>query len=1116
MASSIALPPRPEALAEKDVAAWAQSVNIDTFAVGEPDPYPEFFSTRVYQGSSGKVFPLPFFESVSSTASPRAWQGIHLENEYVRLMLLPELGGRIHIGMDRTNNYDFFYRNNVIKPALVGLTGPWISGGMEFNWPQHHRPATYLPVDWTIEEEPDGAVTVWCSDLDPMARMKGMHGVRLRPHSSLIEVRVRLFNRTECPQTFLWWANAAAKVGDDYQSFFPPDVTMVADHAKRACATFPRVSGRYYGVDYPARVDADHPDADRLDWYRNIPVPTSYMIVDTNQDFFGGYDHGQRSGFVYWADHRIAPGKKQWTWGNAPFGWAWDRQLTDSDGPYVELMAGAFTDNQPDFSYLMPGETKVFSQYWYPIRDIGVARSANRETAVSLEPIDAGVRLGVAVTRPRIGLSIRLSHGDATWETTEDLAPDKPFTTVVSEPWVGARLEVVHEGTVLLEVGGEDAPSISGESGAVGRQEVVEARDVFSLATPLPEPDAIDSVEELALSARHLLQYRHATCSPDPYLDEALGRDPSHVESLLLRCGELYKQGLFAQSRDAGLRAVARLTHRNPNPFSGEAHYRTGLAEWRLGMRVQAHEHLVKAAWDPQYRGPALSIVAADELAAGQVDEAKEHLAQGLASQPDNTRLRNLLAYMLLANEETDTEGRAVAETTLTFDPLDWWAHHLLELPFNTDPQTLLDLAGEYARLGAWDTVGSVARRAATHALQADPGMVGVLPLAWYYELWAMLRANKSSPDKPRKAESATTNAEKTARRKHLTDLIAHAESGTCQLSRLDDYQVVAAVIAEAKTCGEDDKHGVGHALMGNWLYHVGRAGEAIEQWLIAVESRPNDAVTWRNLGMAAWNVNHDPAQARRHYDRALEIRPCDSKLACESDQLDARLGVSEAERLGWLRARLDIVAQRDDLTIATADLATRCGEPEFALELLVNRSFHPWEGGEGRVLDAWESAHLALAEHAMAEGRPHDAVAHMRNGLNPPENLGEARHLLVNASHLWLALGDALEASGNHEEALLWWKRAAEFRGDFQGMEVLAYSDLTYYSVMALRRLGRDTEADSLRAGLAAYVEAQEQITPRIDYFATSLPTMLLFTEDVEGTQRRKLQVIEQQLSLL
>ena len=350
--------------------AWREPLTIRTYEPGEPSRYPMFLDHRVYQGSSGKVYPLAFTESVSEEATLRDWDAIHLENEYVRLVVLPELGGRIHVGYDKTTGYDFFYRNNVIKPALVGLAGPWISGGVEFNWPQHHRPATYLPVEASIEHDDDGTVTVWCHDHDPFARMSAQHGVRLRAGSSVVELAVRLHNRTDERQTFLWWANVAAAVHDDYQSFFPEDVRYVADHARRALTAFPEADRPYYGVDYPARAQTD-PEANRIDWYKNIPVPTSYMIVDSGQDFFGGYDHAAGAGFVHWAERRLSPGKKQWTWGTGPLGQAWDAQLTDGDGPYVELMAGVYTDNQPDFSWLLPGETKVFTQYWYPIPAIG-------------------------------------------------------------------------------------------------------------------------------------------------------------------------------------------------------------------------------------------------------------------------------------------------------------------------------------------------------------------------------------------------------------------------------------------------------------------------------------------------------------------------------------------------------------------------------------------------------------------------------------------------------------------------------------------------------------------------------------------------------------------------
>src|SRR3954470_15339434 len=502
--SRIELPPAPEDRRGETVAAWREDVVIDTYAPAPPDAYPAFLESRVYQGSSGRVYPLPFYERIAETKAPRHWDAVHLENDWLRLMVLPELGGRIHVGYDKTADYDFFYRNNVIKPALVGLAGPWISGGVEFNWPQHHRPGTFLPVDVEIEHEPDGAVTVWCSDHDPLSRMKGMHGVRLRPDRAVVELRVRLYNRTEDVQTFLWWANVAAHANDDYQSFFPTDVRFVADHAKRATTTFPRASGRYYGIDYAAR------EGDRLDWYRNIPVPTSYMCLGSEDDFFGGYDHGAQAGFVHWADHRIAPGKKQWTWGNAPFGWAWDRNLTDGDGPYVELMAGVFTDNQPDFSFLAPGETKTFSQHWYPIQRIGPAHQATLDAAVSLGVEPSGVRVGVAVTAVRPGCVIRLrdASGTTLWSASQDLAPGAPLVA-----WVEAaghapeelELTVTHEGETLLTWRPRAAVS-----------EVTPPAP----ATEPPPPGEIASADELYLIGAHLEQYRHATRSPEPYWQE--------------------------------------------------------------------------------------------------------------------------------------------------------------------------------------------------------------------------------------------------------------------------------------------------------------------------------------------------------------------------------------------------------------------------------------------------------------------------------------------------------------------------------------------------------------------------------------------------------------------
>jgi len=384
-----------------------------------------FLEKRVYQGSSGKVYPNAFTDRVSDQAKNIAYEAIFLENEYVSLIILPEIGGRIYQGRDKINGYDFFYRQSVMKPALVGLLGPWISGGVEFNWPQHHRPSTYAPVDSYIEEHDDGSCTVWLSEHEPMNRMKGMVGICLRPESSVIESKVRLYNRTPLVQTFLWWANVAVRVHENYQSFFPPDVRFVADHAKRAFSHFLIAHNYYYGVDYTKGVD--------LTWYKNIPVPTSYMVTASDYDFFGGYDHANRAGFVHVADRFISPGKKQWTWGNAEFGYAWDRELTDSDGPYIELMAGVYTDNQPDFSFLTPYETKTFSQFWYPIREIGPAKNANRLLAVSLEREAGAWLVGICASKAIKDATVLVESGQKQLlKRTISIVPEHPFLEAVA------------------------------------------------------------------------------------------------------------------------------------------------------------------------------------------------------------------------------------------------------------------------------------------------------------------------------------------------------------------------------------------------------------------------------------------------------------------------------------------------------------------------------------------------------------------------------------------------------------------------------------------------------------------------------------------------------------
>ncbi len=916
--------------------AWSEPLNILTYDAAEPSIHPMYLDHRVYQGSSGKVYPIPFTEHIADEGAMREWQAIHLENEYVRLVVLPELGGRIHIGYDKTTGYDFFYRNNVIKPALVGLAGPWISGGVEFNWPQHHRPGTYLPVETSIGNGDDGSVTVWCHDHDPFTRMSAQHGIRLRAGSSVVELVVRLHNRTSERQSFLWWANVAARVHDDYQSFFPQDVRYVADHARRALTAFPEADRPYYGVDYPA-LAAEHEGADRIDFYRNIPVPTSYMIVDSQQDFFGGYDHAAGAGFVHWAERRLAPGKKQWTWGDAPFGHAWDDQLTDADGPYVELMAGVYTDNQPDFSWLLPGETKVFSQHWYPIPAIGAAHQATTDAAVHVEH-GTRVSASFAVTSRREAATLRiLDGGVVVASTTADLVPGVPMTL---ESDVAPSKAITAE---LLDIDG----------GLLVRWTPTDAADEEPwVADEPPLPEEIDGVEELYLTGLHLAQNRHPTRSPLPYWRAALARDAGDARTNLALADRAYRSGRLDVALEHAQTAITRLTRRNANPTDTEAYYLAGLVLARLGREAEAQQMFGKAGWNGAWAAASGVELVRSLLRTGQRRSALRVLDTLDGVVGHDTRRIALRALVLRACGD-EVGSTAIARAALVADPLDATLRVLAGEEIEADAGLLLDVALDLKLAGALDD----ALRMIEAAIAAPVRRSGnVRPLAHY--LAAEIRAIRGEEDAAARDRSRAREAEQ--------DWAFPA--GLDALRALE-----LAVEAEPGDA-------TALALLGMLLYAAGRRRDATTAWNRAIETGQQDPVLFRNAALAAYNVEHDEQKAWQLYGRAVDSAPTDARIRYEQDQLAARLGHTTAQRLDALRPVEHLVLTRDDFAIEYARLLVAEGAAAEAHRILLTRPFHPWEGGEGQAIATWDLALDAL-------GLPL---------TDPPASLGEARAAYV------------------------------------------------------------------------------------------------------------------------
>ena len=1052
------------------VKAWSEPITIRSYMPERPDRNPMFLERRVYQGSSGRVYPLPFTDRIATEATLHEWRAIHIENEFVRLMILPEIGGRIHTGYDKMTGYDFFYRQNVIKPALVGLAGPWISGGVEFNWPQHHRPATFMPVETEIERHADGSVTIWCSDHDPMLRMKGMHGVCLHPGRALLELRARLYNRTPFMQTFLWWANVATRVHERYQSFFPTDVRFVADHAKRAVTSFPRSNGSYYGVDYAERArtgvpaeeqprmfrpDGSYPATD-LSWYANIPVPTSYMITGTEEDFFGGYDHAADAGVVHVANHHIAPGKKQWTWGNHEFGYAWDRNLTDADKPYIELMAGAYTDNQPDFSYLAPWETKTFTQSWFPIHKIGVPQAANLDAALRLSVEHDQVRVAVQATRGISGVEIVLRSGDKNLASfnkdlkaaypvvlTRPLGPDAERESVAVFVCAGGREIISYDPAAVVPA---KAPKVAEEPAA---------------------PEQIATVEELYLTGVHLDQYRHATRSPELYWREALCRDPQ--ESRCHNALGLWhlRRGEFGTAVAHFNSAIARLTQLNSNPYDGEAFYNLGLALRFQGQDKEAYDAFYKATWNAGWRGPAYFALAELDARGGRWEIVLDHAERSMKAETDSLNARNLRVIALRSLGRI-AEAETLLQETSCLDRLDVGSRWLRGIsPANN--QQRLDLAFDLMRSGQDKEAVRVLITANFSALD---GSVPIVRLVLAH-LYARAGEREKSETEYRKLVSTPLDY--------------------CFPNRLDEL----ILLPNATTT--HPQLAAPHYLLGNLLYDRRRYEEAIAAWEIAAALESSFATVRRNLGIAYFNVRHLPERAMAAFDRAMERAPSDGRLLYERDQLAKRVGIAPQTRLDELLRHPLLIEQRDDLSVEVITLYSQTGRPEKALPILQSRHFQPWEGGEGLVLGQWVRAHLLIGQRALQAAHPEEAIEHFEAALTPPLNLSEATHLLANQSDIYYWTGVAYDTLGEVSQAKAWWEKATRQRGDFQQMSVRAISEMTYWSAMAYLRLRAEQEARRIFQQIESYSYELEREQPKIDYFATSLPAMLLFEEDLK-----------------
>ncbi|MDF9796406.1 tetratricopeptide (TPR) repeat protein [Catalinimonas alkaloidigena] len=1046
-----------------EVKAWNESITIPTYPIGEAEKYPMFLEKRVYQGSSGVVYPYPVVEKIYDEKVEKNWNAVFLENEYLRIMILPELGGRVQMAYDKMKDRHFVYYNQVIKPALVGLTGPWISGGIEFNWPQHHRPTTYDPVDYTIVENKDGSKTVWVNEIERMFGTKGKAGFTLHPDKAYLEIKVDLYNRTPFPQTFLWWANPAVKANDDYQSVFPPDVHAVYDHGKRDVSSFPIARGTYYKVDYSKGVDISR--------YKNIPVPTSYMAVNSQYDFVGGYENETQAGLLHVSNHHVSPGKKQWTWGNGDFGKAWDRNLTDEDGPYIELMCGVFTDNQPDFSWLQPYEEKSFTQYFMPYQELGMVKNANQHAMLNLETEGEKACLKVYTTAffPNTRLLL-YAEEKLIWEDKYDFAPGTVYQQEISiHDSSTEELKVV----ILKE---NQRELISWKPEKSDKTEIPEA------AKAALEPEQIDSNELLYLNGLHLEQYRHATYQPTDYYTEALRRDPSDVRNNIALGLWLMRRAQFKEAEQHFRKAIETLTLRNPNPYDGEAFYQLGICLKMQNRLQEAYDWLYKACWNAAWQNAAYFHLAQIDAQREDWEKALGHVEQSLIRNSHHHHARHL--KLILLRKLGKLEGAiSFATSSLKLDAFNLGA--LYEKYLVTKSSQLLDqfrslirnhsfnfaeFALDYAHAGCYEE--------ATEILSLhQPAKDRPNPLLAYYKAWFAIKNEEVE------AKSYYQEAGKQS-----------PDFGFP--NRLEE------VLALQQALDINPQDYRAYYFLGNFYYAYRQHQQAILHWEKAAALGDDNPITYRNLALAYFNQLNQLEKALQFLEKAFGMDEGSARLLMELDQLYKRLNYDPQKRLSFLEKYPKLVDFRDDLYLERITLYNTLGKYKKAMELLNSRKFHPWEGGEGKVPGQYIYSRIGLAYQHFQQEQFEQAIVHLSEAQTYPENLGEGKLFGAQENDIFYWLGCAYDGLKEKEKAKDAWGKASV--GLSEPEPAIFYNDQQpdkiFYQGLALLKLNRREEANCRFNKLISFAEQHYSQKVKIDYFAVSLPDLLLWEEDLQA----------------
>ncbi|MGB4291296.1 MAG: DUF5107 domain-containing protein [Bacteroidales bacterium] len=1006
---------------------------LPTYQVEPPEKSPIFFRNESYQGASKYVYPLALNDVISDKRTEKTWKVVVLENEFIKLVVTPEIGGKLYYAADKTNGYNFIYKNDAVKPSNIGMTGAWVSGGIEWCVFHHHRASTFLPVDYTVAENPDGSRTIWIGETEPRHRMRWTIGITVFPGKSYFRADVKLVNPTPYTHTFLYWANVAAHTNEKYQVIFPLSVQFATYHSKTSFTRWPVSTEVYNGIDFTKGVD--------VSWWKNSLTSNSFFAHDLKEDFMGGYDHGRQTGIVHIGDHNIVKGAKLWEWGSGPRGQATEARLTEKAGPYVELMAGAFSDNQPDYSWIRPYEVKTFSQYWYPVKDIQGFKNANLNGAVNLEKLEKNTLfIGYYSTGRIKNARVILKNGEKmVYQKDIEISPEKAFTASIklSEPFNLTDLytELVDSGTgeVLISY------------------KPVEYKHEEKLPEPVKSPPApadIATVEELFLTGSRIEQFYNPRYNPADYYLEGLKRDPGDIRCNIAMGNIALKNGDYLTARKYLATAIRRLTKDYTRPASCEAHYLQGLVLKALELWDEAVDTLYRATWDYAWHSAAYFELAQISVMKGELQKALSQLNESLSTNTVNTRAVALKASVLRRMGNFDGALATLGKLPMS-DPLDFRIaneYYLIlkesgnkataEAVLNELTCKMRDFVQNYLELATGYLNDGLDREAED----------------------VLLRYKGDNPEKDYLLGYLCHKAgRKEDARRYFDNASAQPEDYVFPF-RLEMVKVLKTALQYNP---EDAK---AYYYLGNILYDK-QPAIAISHWENAVKHNPSFAMAWRNLGWGYYRHSNDLSKAIDAYEKAFSVEKREAIWYSELDELYERINAPLQKRLALFEGSNDVVMSRDDAFTRQITVLTMAGKPELAVKYLEGKSFS-YREGSSRVREVIIDAHLMLGRKYFASGNYKNALEQFLKAQIPEEEAGSARaanrDVQVNYH-----IGLAYEAMGEKKKAAEYYRLAAK-----QSIRRQGY--MNYYQGLSFTHLGERSKAEEIFKAMVEEGERQ------------------------------------------